>query len=203
MNRCIIVGAGDCNPALIASRTCGELFIAADGGLPTLLAAGITPDYWIGDCDSLSEYPSAIPAKRLPTVKDDTDLIAACRYGLSQGFRSFLLYGVLGGERFSHSIAAVQTLTFLKDNGADALILDERARIRLLRNETVSVTETANRFFSLFALSEDASVSITGAKYPLTHARLSAHFPLGISNEFDLPTEIAAESGDVLLVIDG
>ena len=203
MNDCIIIGAGDCRSDLLPEKKRGDLWIAADGGLRVLSEAGILPDQWIGDADSLNAPPEGLPVTLLPTVKDDTDLIAACRYGLSKGFREFYLYGVLGGERFSHSVAALETLTFLRDNGAYGTIVDARSVVRLLRDETVVFPAAEKRFFSLFSLTDSAVVTVKGAKYPLSHAVLRRGFPLGVSNEFICPTEITVESGDLLFVIDG
>ena len=202
MSTCIIVGAGDASADLLTGKAEGDLLIAADGGLKTLKEAGLTPDVWIGDADSLNAPPDDLPVIKLPVVKDDTDLIAACRYGLKRGYRRFALYGVLGGRRFSHSVAAVQTLSFLRDNNADGTIIDPCCTVRLLRGESVAFTDAPTRFFSLFSVTERAVVSVAGAKYPLCHETLVSSFPLGISNEFQLPTTITVESGDVLMVLD-
>ena len=202
MNTCIIVGAGDASADLLPKIAEGDLLIAADGGLKTLKKAGLKPDVWIGDADSLNAPPDDLPVIKLPVVKDDTDLIAACRYGLKRGYQRFALYGVLGGSRFSHSIAAIQTLSFLRNSGADGTIVDAYCTARLLRSESVAFTEAPTRFFSLFSVTERAVVTVTGAKYPLCHEPLVSSFPLGISNEFQVPTTITVESGDVLMILD-
>ena len=202
IGRCIVIGAGSLDPAVIPEKRPGDFVIAADGGMRYLKAAGITPDYFIGDLDSEETAPET-DRTILPVRKDDTDTVAACRYGLQKGYRSFLILGGLGGDRFSHSAANVQLLSWLKNQGAEGMLSDEKTEIRLLRNENVTLEEGRHRFFSLFALSETSKVTVKNALFSGEHLRLSSDFPLGVSNEIQKGTEIRVEEGDVLLVIDG
>ena len=195
---CHVVGAGDFSPNLL-TKSQGDIIIAADNGLSLLEKAGIQADFYIGDGDSLGFTPTKIPSKVLPCVKDDTDTVAALREGLRLGYRHFRLYGALGGKRLSHSIANLQSLSFLWENGAVGQIIDE--------NVTVSyLTKGQHRFsfpegyFSLFPLEGEATVSVEGARYPLEKATLTPRFPLGVSNEGTENTVILVHSGSVYLI---
>ncbi len=195
---CHIVGAGDFSPDLLNARQ-GDLILAADAGFRHLKDVGILPDLYIGDGDSLGFFPEGIQTVVLPKVKDDTDSLAALRYGLTSGFRLFYLYGALGGKRFSHSLANLQSLSFLHQNGAKGVILDANCRIEYLPPSTYK-PDLSGGFFSLFSMEGEACVSIQGAKYPLQNAVLTPRFPLGVSNEGGKDTQITVHSGSVFLI---
>lgn len=199
MTTCHIVGAGENSPDIIPQKQAGDLLIAADAGLLFLRSIGLVPDLFVGDGDSLGALPDDLPCAVLPRVKDDTDMLAAVRIGLDKGYRRFLLYGALGGNRFSHSIANLQTLSFLAEHGAEGAIVAPRATITLLEKGDHTYDFTGG-FFSLFSLETGAEVSVTGARYPLSHTALTPAFPLGVSNEGSQNTRITIHHGKVLLV---
>ena len=185
---CIIVGAGEFD----VNRICvgpEDLVIAADGGYTYCRRLGIRPGLILGDFDSLDEKGKAQMEEegarilRLPVEKDDTDMLAAIRTGLDRGYRKFRLYGALGG-RLDHTIANIQCLNFMKDQGAEGVILEENGSSLLARDETVTFDMTEGRM-SLFALGERAEgVTIRNMKYTLQNAVLTNSFPIGVSNEF-------------------
>jgi thiamine pyrophosphokinase len=195
---CHVVGAGDFDPALLSPEK-EDLIIAADAGLRHLQTAGISPHLYVGDGDSLGFQPQGLDTVVLPKVKDDTDTLAALREGLSRGYRRFYLYGALGGSRFSHSIANVQTLAFLSSLGAEGTLVDSNCRVSLLTASTRNL-QSQGGYFSLFAYGGEAVVTVEGAKYPLKEATLSPQFPLGVSNEVQGLCSVTVHSGSVLLI---
>ena len=197
---CYIVAAGDTEAVLPSRKSEGDCWMAADAGLRTMRLAGITPDLFIGDGDSLGEAPDC-PGTLLPKVKDDTDTMAAVRCGLEKGYRRFCVFGGLGGSRFSHSVANVQMLKFLSDHGAFGILFDRHAVVRLLRPEDgVFRLPLTDGYFSLFAFGGDASVAVRNAAYEGENIPLTVGFPLGVSNEPRPGCAVAVRSGDVLLV---
>ena len=113
---CYIVGA--CQPGELCLAPGRPAFvIAADQGLRYLEEAGITPDLIVGDFDSLGIVPQGANVVRHPVEKDDTDMMLAVKTGLARGYRTFVLYGGLGG-RLDHTYANFQTLTYLARHGA-------------------------------------------------------------------------------------
>ncbi|MBP5254413.1 MAG: thiamine diphosphokinase, partial [Lachnospiraceae bacterium] len=199
MDTCVIVGAGDCDPASLPSGRDRYYYIAADAGIRHLQAAGITPDLFIGDLDSLGAPPGSVRTKILPVIKDLTDTAAACEEGLRMGFRKFELYGALGGRRFSHSVANVQLLLNLKKRQAEGVIRDAACTLCILSSGETRTLEPC-RFFSLFSLTGAAEVSIRHALYELDRGTLTYDFPLGVSNEPRGIPEVTVHTGDVLLV---
>jgi len=173
--------------------------IAADGGLIHTKKLNITPDVVIGDMDS---YDGKVPEDSLlfPVKKDDTDTMLAIKKGLELGFSDFEIYGGMGG-RFDHTIANIQSLSFLKNHNANGVLKDENHTVYLIKNERLTLTETG-KYISVFAYGADANgVSLSGFEYPLENGTLSADFPLGVSNKA-VSKEVSIEVSDgVLLVI--
>ena len=89
-----------------------DLWIAADAGYKALREAGIEPDVFVGDGDSLGYIPDISDRTVLRCEKDDTDTEAAIRLGFERGFTRFVLLGALGGKRFSHSLANIRCLSY-------------------------------------------------------------------------------------------
>lgn len=186
MKRCIIVGAGEFNEAAWNYGK-EDYLIAADGGYDYLKQMGIIPDLLIGDMDSVAEEHSdkEIQVKKLPVEKDDTDMLAAMKEGLALGYREFVLYGALGGERIDHSFANVQCLLYLYNHGAKGILYGAHDRIELLCNDKMIYPASMKGIFSIFAFGGDAKgVTEQGFKYSLQDATVRMEFPIGISNEF-------------------
>lgn len=208
--RCMIMCAGDLEVSRLPLKE-DDLVIAADGGYMYCRALGIIPDVIIGDFDSLQEpYASELDRLekekqgcviRLEREKDDTDTMAAIRYGLEAGCREFHLYAALGG-RLEHTIANLQTLMFLKKNGAKGYIWDGTSMLTVIRNESICFQKSMEGLLSVFAIGGDADgVTETGLKYSLNNAKLESSSPKGISNEFTGETATVSVRDGALLIL--
>ena len=175
--------------------------IAADGGYAHLLRAGREPDLAVGDFDSLGYVPQAKELIRHPVEKDDTDTMLAVREGLRRGYRDFVLYGGIGG-RLDHTIANVQTLAFLRENGARALLFGEDMAVTLIENETLRFPASASGTISVFAFGGRAQgVTERGLAYALDNSPLDVFTPMGVSNEFcGCESAVCVQKGKLLLL---
>lgn len=208
---CIIVSAGDFTPIEIEVKE-GDLCIAVDGGYLYCRMLGITPDLVVGDMDSLDEsvrgeierMKKEEPERvcELNPQKDDTDTLAAIRIALERGYRRFCIYGAVGG-RMEHTIANIQCLSYLKNQGAKAYIMDANIMMTVIKNETVHFKKSMEGYLSLFALGEKAEgVTIERMKYCLKDAVVTNDYPIGISNEFiGEEGRVTVESGMLLLIV--
>ena len=211
MKRCIIIGAGDLNISQIPVKE-EDFVIAADGGFSYCEILGITPDLIIGDLDSVGEEEAAKIARiyqqdpeklvLLPAEKDETDMLAAIREGLQRGCQDFRIYAGQGG-RLEHTIANIQCLKYLKEQGAAGYLCDGTGMIFVIKDEEISFREENEGFLSVFSLGDRAEgVTIRGMKYELDHALLTNSFPVGISNEFiGEKASIAVQNGTLLLIL--
>ena len=201
---CCIVGAGSFSAALLPPQRDSYFLIAADGGYAALKSAGLRPDLCVGDFDSLGFVPDDCETVSLPVEKDETDMGAAALLAARRGFRTLYFYGVLGGSRFSHSLAAVQTLVRLRKRGLTVRILDQHCILFPVAEETVSFPDRMEGDFSLFAISDQVTVSFTGLKYPLHHQTLTNTFPLGVSNSFTGGSaSVTVTDGAAVAVLEG
>ena len=180
---CYIVGAGEFY-GFLSRPTAQDVVIAADGGYAVCLREGVTPNYVLGDFDSLGHVPAASNVEVVPVEKDDTDMMLAVKKGLALGCREFYLYGGTGG-RADHTMANLQTLLYLKNRGASGWLVDVSCRCTVLKNESVTFPAQESGILSVFAFGGVAKgVSVTGAKYSLEDGTLNPEFPLGVSNHF-------------------
>lgn len=205
----VLIGAGEFT-GFEREYTEKDLILALDGGLLYCEENGIMPDYIIGDFDSLPEAKQVLLEKypkdkilRLPRQKDDTDMLAAIRFGMKKGITDFTMYGGLGG-RVSHTIANIQCLAFLKENGLTGRLLGDHCEIRLIQNETLVLEKRDSGFISLFAFGNRAEgVCIEGLLYELDNAALTYAFPIGVSNEFvGKEATIRVQNGTLLIIVE-
>jgi len=199
---CYIVGAGEDYGVDFTLRE-GDLLIAADGGYARVEAAGLKPDLIIGDFDSLGRVPEADRVITLPTVKDVTDTWAAITMGKERGYSRFYLYGCTGG-RVDHTLANIQSLAALAEEGMQGVLVDRNQIITAISSGTLHFDAAASGYLSVFSFSERCTgVTLRGLKYELEDAQLSSLFPLGVSNEFTgVPAEISIQSGTAVVVAD-
>lgn len=213
MRKGIIVGAGEF-ASLMTRIGEDDVVIAADGGLLYLLNAGIVPQVFVGDEDSLFENkeelirllnevtgesinPEDISIGReflerlgiaecviLPSEKDDTDMALAISYALNRECTELEIYGGLGG-RMDHSFANIQLISALSDEGVRAVMYGRSSLMTVLKNRGMAFPKEAAGYISVFSLEEESrGVTIRGLKYELTDAVLSKSRPMGVSNEF-------------------
>lgn len=201
---CFIVGAGDFDGAYF-SPAAGDLVIAADGGYAHLTRLGVVPDIVLGDFDSLDAVPDHPCVLRHPTRKDDTDMGLALKTGLERGYRSFALFGGLGGARLDHTLANIQSLAWLCTQGARGMLVGGGRVVAALENGAMAFRESCRGFLSVFCHGDSASgVFLRGLKYPLDNAALSCRFPLGVSNEFlGIPARVEVERGLLIVTWQG
>lgn len=201
MKQCVIFCAGEFS-GLVEPVDEACLVIAADGGLVHTDGLGLKPDIILGDFDSLGRIPAG--AEVFPVEKDDTDSMLAIKKGLAAGCDRFLLYGALDGPRVDHTLANFQALQYLADRGARGWLIGNNQTVTVIRNGPMEFPAHCQGTFSVFCLGADAEgVTIRGSKYELDGGRLTAGFPLGVSNRFvGRPATVSVECGSLLVIYD-
>ena len=201
MKKCIIFCAAEFD-TLAAPIGPEDFVIAADGGLRHTEKLGIVPDGILGDFDSLGFVPEG--ANVFPVEKDDTDAMLAARRGLELGFREFWFYGSLDGPRLDHTVANFQTLQFLCDHGAWGYLIGNDTLVTVVKNGALAFPAGCEGTVSVFCMGPDAeNVTLRGLYYPLENGRLTAGFPLGVSNHFTgAAAEISVRKGSLLVIWD-
>ena len=201
MGKCIIFCAAGFD-RLAAPIEKDDFVIAADGGVIHTEKLGMVPHEILGDFDSLGHIPEG--ANVFPVEKDDTDAMLAVRRGLSLGYREFVLYGSLDGPRLDHTVANFQTLQYLADHGAAGYLAGCSYIVTVVKDGSITFPAGAEGTVSVFCMGADAEgVTLEGLYYPLEKGRLTAGFPLGVSNHFTgKPARITVEQGSLLVLWD-
>lgn len=201
MGTCVIFGAAGFD-GLAEEIQKEDLVIAADGGLKHTEGIGLPPNVILGDFDSLGYTP--VGAEVFPVEKDDTDAMLAIRCGLDRGYRRFVIYGGLDGERLDHTLANYQALQYLADREAVGYLAGRRYLVTVVKNGKISFPSDAKGILSVFCLGADArGVTLSGLKYPLEDGALTSGFPLGVSNHFTgEKAEISVNDGSLLVMWD-
>ena len=127
----------------------------------------------------------------------------ALNEGATRGYRRFLLYGGSGG-RIDHFLANLQLIAHASREGLNAILVCPDFDAYALTDGALRLPGAPKgTLLSVFCLGEDAQgISLSGLKYPLNNARLTAFHALGVSNAHTgAPVEICVQSG-TLLVLD-
>ncbi len=199
---CTIISGGEYSPVKFTNRE-SRFVIACDRGYEYAKRDGIVPDLFVGDFDSCRvSVDEGIKLLELPTVKDDTDTLAAVRYALDEGYAKIDIYCALGA-RLDHMLANLQTAAFAAEKGALVRISDSSTEIFVFSGpRSVSLPERKGSSLSVFSMSaESRGVSIRGAAYTLDGAVLKNTFPVGVSNEWRGDAEISVEEGVLAVVM--
>ncbi len=203
--KCIIVSAGDMNTDVFKKISVSDedLIIACDGGYDNCLKYGITPHILLGDFDSVQhELPENIERITLNCEKDDTDTMSAVKLAMKKGFSHILITGALGG-RIDHTLANLQTLLYIEQNGCKGRICGDREDIMLISNETVVIPSDKSKTLSIFTPDNKAEgVTIEKAKYCIYDYTMENNIPIGVSNEFtDEDAVITVKKGRLFIML--
>lgn len=203
MRRCVIVGgAGIGNYDLIRGELRADDFVIyCDSGLKHMEPLHRMPDLIIGDFDSYDDPHFDVETIVLPRVKDDTDTVFAAKEAVKRGFDEFLLIGA-AGARLDHTLGNLSILLWLDSLGKKARMIDDYSEMEIVSRELVTVS-SRYPYFSLLNISGEAGdICVTGAKFPLSNAKITCEYSLGVSNEV-LPGEeavITVGRGRLLLI---
>ena len=192
---CHLVGAGDFfgfNTQISPDDT----VIAVDGGYRILNDKGITPDFVVGDFDSLGIVPDGENVTVLPSEKDVTDMFTAITLGIEKGCVWFHVYGGTGG-RLDHTLANFQLLKFFAEKDIQLFFYGDGFVLTAVRNGRITLYGEKGSYVSVFSLTDiSEGVCLKNLKYELQDYTLTSSFPLGVSNEFtDKTAYISVENG--------
>ncbi|NTV91109.1 MAG: thiamine diphosphokinase [Clostridiales bacterium] len=170
---------------------CADMVICADSGASHLKKLGITPDFLIGDMDSIDPQDlqelqkKGVITVRHPVEKDMTDSELALETAADKGCTRVFILGATG-TRLDHSLANVFLLKRLHDKGISGIIADEKNELTLIDSEIcLSRNGEQDLRISLIPMTPFVSgVTTEGLYYPLDNAFFEMGTTWGVSNEF-------------------
>ena len=211
MRKCAIIAGGDMTDKGVAvfKAHCKEYeyIICADCGYRHARKLGIVPDIIVGDFDSYTEeMPEGVEVLASIPEKDDTDTIMAVKKAIELGYAQISLYGALGGSRFEHTMANIQTMIYAFQQGCNLSIYGESTlMIQGADDGEVLYRQPEDKelFMSVFALTESVGIDhLSGVKYPLEKYRMVQSFPVGVSNEItDKAARLRIKDGLALVIL--
>lgn len=170
-----------------------DIVIAADGGANVLMSAGVAPNAFCGDEDSVSSEASAWAHEhadkvvRHPVEKDDTDLglcVALAREEADgRGAALRLTFTCVSGGRSDHALAVWGVLARAAD--ASPAIEEDDYNCQVLSPIGMPEYRLENHegtTLSAIALASDTVASAWGMRWNLDHDPLEPLSDLGISN---------------------
>ena len=165
--------------------------IGVDKGVSFLYKYHITPDYIVGDFDSLSEEiisyfrkETNVPIREFNPVKDYSDTEIAVRLAIEKECTSIKLLGATG-TRLDHVMANIQVLKIPHEKGIYAEILDPNNKIYMIeKKKEIKKDNMYGKYFSVFPFGGCINhFSIEGAAYPLKDHTLTPYNSLCVSNQ--------------------
>ncbi len=199
MKTCYIFGAASGLPENF-KPSADDLIIAADAGYLTLQKMGVKPHITVGDFDSMESLPTDTEIIKHPVRKDDTDTLLAVKIGLKKGYKNFFLYGCAGG-RLDHTLANLQTLSFIASNGATGYLKGEDFSATAVSDSCLEFPEEKKGNISVFSATDECEISIDGLSYTVNHEKIAYNFPLGVSNEFiGQKSKITVHNGTAIII---
>lgn len=201
MGICYVIGAGDvCKTDITAKEE--DFIICADGGYEYRDMLKREADMVVGDFDSLGRIPEEENKIVLPCEKDDTDMAVAVQEGFKRGYRDFVLFGALGGERIDHSIGNIQLLHYIASHGARGTIYHENRILTAFSDGEISFPDTCKGYISVFSLCDESKgVTIKNLKYTTDNISMYSNLTRGLSNEFIGQRASISVKDGILLVV--
>lgn len=185
------------------------MWIAVDGGIGFFAQKGIIPDWWIGDMDSVDretmgiQYLQRVPEsciKKVPVEKDDTDMALAVSVAYDAGCEEILIFGGIGGERISHTLANIQLMHAYAVKNCHIQMIAEKSRMEVMGPGKKVFSADMKGELSVLAVTDNVKgVRIQGMKYEY-EGDLTNRRALGVSNAF-IGRESSIEVADGILLI--
>ncbi|MDD9920726.1 MAG: thiamine diphosphokinase [Boseongicola sp.] len=192
-----LIGGGDPSITMLEEAlTHAPMLVGADGGANFALKHGLTPDFAIGDFDSISaDVREALPDERLIHDPDqDTTDFQKCLSRLDAPF--ILAVGFTGG-RMDHTLAAMSAL--LAESVAPTVLLTEHDLVFAVPQE-FSVDLGQQSRFSLYPM-VDVTGTSEGLKWPIDGLSLAPNGRIATSNETTGPVKLSLDRRGMLGIV--
>jgi thiamine pyrophosphokinase len=193
--------------SIITSIKGKPLLIAVDGGADLLFRLGLTPDFIIGDLDSikpsvLDYFRNRVEIIRYPKEKNETDTELAVEWCVNKGIRELCIINDMRGD-LAHTLGVLAVLNsgFTKKLNIRIESLHE---IALMVPKKCLLKGKVGHKLSLLPISRVVKgITTSGLAYPLKDEELKYDSCRGLSNLFvDEEVTINYEYGRLIALLD-
>ena len=207
MGRVLIVANGEWPSSfnLQHERTTYDQLVALDGAANRLLELNIIPDVIVGDLDSITTSvlnqceSSGVHIVRIPS-QEKSDISKGLQWVQQEQPNARI--DVIGIEigRYDHHLAAYSAL--FECQSSATILLNGWTAKRVDSNPTTFQVKP-DAIISLIAFGSVQGVTLEGCQYPLQNASLTTGTQ-GVSNKaIESEIVVSAQSGNLLLLIEG
>jgi len=197
MKRCIIIANGKSPRKSVIEFLAKQGYntiICADGGANSALMLGITPNYIIGDLDSIKDETEKYYASKSKIVKikrqNDTDVEKCLKFAIKKRMKEAVLVGVTG-DRLDHTFCNLGIILKFYDKISLRIIAEKS--LLSAHSGTIEIPVKLGETISLYGFSEKTKITSTGLKYQLKNTDL----PFGVKES----TSNVATEGKIKLKI--
>ena len=207
MKNCIIIANGKAPPKNVVDyffRSGYSTIISADGGANSAKKIGFTPDFIIGDLDSIHSSTLNYYKKESTIIQvkrqSDTDVEKCLKFAIRNKCAEAVLLGVTG-NRLDHTICNLGiVLKFF--NKIKIHIVAENSLLTPYNN-FVSLKSIEGETISIYAFDEKTSISSKGLKYSLKNSKLPFGKKESTSNvSIDSTVELKVKGGIIFVIRD-
>ncbi len=200
MKKCIILANGKPPRKSVITffqKNGYDTLLCADGGADSALRLGLTPDYIIGDLDSISKEAIKKFTKTSKILQykrqNDTDVEKCLKFAIKNKFDEALLIGVTG-NRLDHTICNLGiVLKFF--NKIKLSLLAENSYLKPYTGDAQLKTQKGE-IISLYGFDKKTKITSKGLKYPLNNISL----PFG---EKESTSNVSTSNSIQLKIING
>ena len=178
-----------------------DMLVCCDGAAQNAVLYGRTPDYIVGDLDSLSGELQTRFSDRIVRVSEQetNDLTKAFRFCRARNWNNLVILGATG-KREDHALGNLaRFVEFAKETHEIQLVTDDG--VFKVATAPGAFRSQPGQQVSIFSLHPDQRVSSRGLKYPLNNLRLDSWYVATLNEALGKEFELAfdAELSPLLL----
>lgn len=172
--------------------------VCCDGATQNLVDFGLTPDFIVGDLDSISETLKERFASilRRSAEQETNDLTKAIRFCLENGNNEITILGATG-KREDHSLGNLSLLTDYKEKANVQLLTDYGVFVPLL--ETSVLESYPGQQISVFGITSETRITFHNLAYPITNRKLTAWWQGTLNEALSNRFTIEMDQGKLLV----
>lgn len=183
-------------------------WIGIDRGTLMLLEAGITPQFAVGDFDSITQEEKSFIEQQIEinpynSEKDDTDLALGIDQAVQSGYKEIHVYGATGG-RLDHFLGALQILEKPEyvENDIVIKLIDQSNEVQFLQRGQYHIEmNELYPYISFIPVTYPTVITLKHFKYSLYRETLKQGSTLTISNEIQASNgEVELIEGNILMI---
>ncbi|MDD4783772.1 MAG: thiamine diphosphokinase [Syntrophaceticus sp.] len=182
-----------------------EKVICVDGGAGWAKKLGITPNWVVGDMDSIDEEDRVYMEREgvrfscHPSQKDPTDTQIALQLAEQLGTDQITIWGGTG-SRLDHTLSNLFSAAKFALGGG-AVQFDSPILAIYLVKDMLKLSGQIGKTVSVLAIGGEArGVTLEGFQYPLKNVEVDSMWQYGISNVITSSTQVVSVASGILAV---